>query len=165
MMRILLLALLLVVLTLGCGGRQLQSPMIAPELELSDTEDHRALLAIMEDLQDAIIGLDTAAIRALVSERYYDNAGTTDTSEDDYGFDGLMEVVETLRDHVREVRLEMQIRDVIVDDRRGRAHIIYEFAYTMLYRVADQDRWDTGRDVNRLDFERTDAGWRITRGL
>lgn len=163
--RILALALLLGVLNVACAGRYLESPLISPETQIEDNEDTRALLELVESVQVALNDLDIASIRPHLSPRYYDNAGTTDTADDDYGLDGLLHQLETLKEHVSEVRLDIQVRDIIFDNHRGRAHVIYEFAYTMLYRVADQERWDTARDVNQLEFERGDDSWLIIRGL
>jgi hypothetical protein len=46
-----------------------------------------------------------------------------------------------------------------------RAEVLFDFGVTMLYRVGDNSRWQTGRDVNRLQLQREEGGWMIVSGL
>ena len=157
--------LLLVMTAGGCGGKQLRSPLLAEDIELRDTEVNREILALMEEYEEALSQLNLPRLRALLSEEYFENAGTTHTGDDDYGYEGILQVLETLRAHIRDMRVEILVRQVEVDERRGRAVVLYEFAYTMLYEVEGEGVWDTARDVNRMDLRRTEQGWRIVGGM
>lgn len=149
----------------ACGGRYLQSPVLAVDVQLRNTPQNQMIVTLVEDYQLALSEGNTALIRSMVSPRYHENAGTTDTTADDYGFDGLLELLRLIEDHVQEMQVELQIREVSHDERRRRASVIYEFGYTMRYRVEGQDLWDTGRDLNRLELEWEDERWWVIGGL
>lgn len=161
----LLLAFVLAVGSMSCGGRYLQSPVLAADLQLRNTPQNQMIVELIEDYQIALEERNTARIRAMVSPRYHENAGTTDTTADDYGFDGLLELLTLIEQHVQEMQVELQIREVSHDERRNRASVIYEFGYTMRYRVEGQDMWDTGRDLNRLELKWENDRWWVIGGL
>ena len=141
----------------------IQSPVIASDAEISGTDENREITELIEEYSAALVALDTERLHSLVSHRYYENAGTTDRTEDDYGHAGVMEMLTTLREQVRDVRVEISVHDIRVAGTR--AEVLFEWALTMLYRAGDQDRWQTGRDFARLELERENGRWMITSGL
>ena len=149
----------------SCASRYLQSPVIAPDVELRNTPRNTAIVELIEDFQFALGERNFQAIRGMVSPRYHENAGTTDTTADDYGVDGLLELLDLIETHARDVQVELQIREVQHDERRDRASVIYEFSYVMLYHIDGQDMWDTGRDLNRLELAWEDERWWVIGGL
>lgn len=167
-----LFPVLLVVLSVmlgACGGRFLNSPMVDRDARIPRSADSEAILEMMEQYAMAIDEMDVSWLRGVISRDYYENAGTTHTTEDDYGYEGVMAMFETLARHVEDSRVELKIRDIKV--RGDRADVVFEYAYTMLYRVGESRRWQTQRDVNRVQLQRErdaegDEGvWRIISGL
>ena len=45
------------------------------------------------------------------------------------------------------------------------AEVLFDYEVRALYSVADEQRWENERDVNRIQLLREDAGWRIISGL
>lgn len=174
MSRVLRVFPLLLVLTLfvGCAGGQLTSDDIYPEdqdflideeAEIVDSEDARAVLDVLYQYRRALVSKDFGAIGRLVSDDYYDNAGTTHTTADDYGREQLNEVFEMLAQHAEQIRYRVIVKDLEVDNHR--AHIDFEYEYAYQYKVGDQDQWDAGADVMRMQLSREGDRWRITGGL
>lgn len=161
--KLVLVALLSVSLVSGCAGRYLNSPVLHSEAKVRKSTDNRSVIDLMETYQASIENLDVGTLMDLVSRDYYENAGTTHTTEDDYGYEGVSRLFETLVDHVQEARVSVKVRDVRVYG--DRADVIFEYAYTMLYRVGETRRWQTERDVNRIQLQREDGQWRIVSGL
>lgn len=147
----------------ACGARYLQSPVIDPQTEIRRTSDGEAIVALVEEYARAVDALDITSLRALVSEEYYENAGTTDTTRDDYGFGGVELLFATLSEHVDDVDVDIAVRDLVVDG--DAADVLYEYTFRMRYTVAEETHWETARDVNRLQLQREPDGWRIIGGL
>lgn len=156
----------LLVMSLGlaaCGAPYAESPLLSQETQIRTSDDIDAIIGIVEAYASALEGMQLDAILPLVSPEYYENAGTTDTTTDDYGFNGIFPLLEMLSEHVVEMRVELEIKDILVDG--DRAEVLCDYGLTMLYDVGDTQRWQTERDVNRLQLRRESDGWMIISGL
>lgn len=161
-----------VLTSIGCATNQVRSGDMYPDephfdisddADIEDTPEVRDVIDVLYQYREAMITKDFGALNRLVSRDYYDNAGTTHTTDDDYGYDELADVFELMAEYARDVQYEVLIKDVVVDDYH--AHIDYEFEYAYQYRVADQTTWDAGVDVNRLELQLEDDRWRIISGM
>lgn len=150
-------------LCVGCGAGAIQSSIVSPELELERTPDNTAIIELMESYEKAIESRDFASVQKLLSKDYYENAGTTDRTEDDYGLAGIQKLFTTLGDHVKDVRVELTVRDLSVEGERGR--VVFDYALTMLYSVDGEERWQTARDVNQVELRREEGKWLILSGI
>lgn len=159
----LLTALAFATLAAACGGQYVESPVFDPEARVRKSDDTLAIADLMETYERALAGLDIATIRSLVSEDYYENAATTDTTRDDFGFEGLEAVFATLADHVDDIDVDIAVRAVTVEG--DAADVRFEYTFRMRYTVGEEDHWETERDVNRFELQREEAGWRIVSGL
>lgn len=152
-----------VALTSGCAGRFIQGEVIHSESKIRNTADNRSVVELIESYQQAIEHMDIETLRSIISRDYYENAGTTHTTDDDYGYDGVVRLFDTIAKHVNETRLSVKVRDIRVYGER--ADVIFEYAYTMMYEVGDGHRWQTERDINRIQLQLEDGEWRIVSGL
>lgn len=147
----------------ACGARYLESPVVATDTRIERTDEREAILVVMEDYVRELAALNVEGLRALISEDYYENNGTTHTTDDDYGYQGVLALFETLKKHVADVRVRVAVREINVRD--DRADVLFDYEYTMLYRVQESERWSTQSDVNRIEMRNEDGIWRITSGL
>lgn len=147
----------------GCGRQYIQSDIYDEELRVRNTDDNVAITEVMEEYERALDELDIDAIGALISDDYYENAGTTDTTRDDYGTEGLPALMELLAAHVEEIRFAISVREIVVDD--DLADVLFDYEVRALYAVADEQHWENERDVNRIQLQRETNGWRIISGL
>lgn len=162
--RALALILILSLTTLaGCAGRYLEGDVIHGDSKIRNNPDNRSVVELMELYQQSVESMDAETLKGLISRDYYENAGTTHTTDDDYGYEGIANLFDVLSMHVQEARLSVKVRDIRVYG--DRADVIFEYAYTMLYEVGDARRWQTERDVNRIQLQREDDEWRIVSGL
>lgn len=161
--KVALVSALTAMLLSGCAGRYLRSDVLHSEAKVRKSEDAAQVITLMETYERALGDRDTSALLELVSRDYYENAGTTHTTDDDYGYDGVLLLFETLARHVIESRVDIKVREVRVYG--DRADVLFEYAYTMHYNVGDARRWQTQRDVNRIQLQREEGNWRIVSGL
>ena len=150
--------LLLTQFAAGCIGATL------PNTEIPDNDDTRAIHAKVLAYKEAMESRDIDAIMALVSHRYYENAGTTETDRDDYGYEELRDaVLPRLRQNVQAIHYQVIFRRIEVDD--DRAFADYEFFSRFLYSEGGRQAWDQKNDFNRLEFQRESGEWMIVAGL
>jgi hypothetical protein len=167
-----MLLLCLVVVLTACGPTHLKTDtmygsdsgfFVDEEAQIVDTPDHREVLDVLRRYQRALVAKDFGTLKQLISNDYYDNAGTTHTTADDYGRAELDEIFEMMAQNVESIQFRVVVKDVLVQGRR--AHIDYEYRYSYQYRVGDEVTWDAGVDVNRLQLVYEQDRWRITSGL
>jgi len=147
----------------ACTGRYMQGDVIHSEAKIRNTSDNAEVVELVDTYRHAVEARDVDTLRSLVSRDYYENAGTTNTTDDDYGYEGLDNLFNILTHNVKETRLNLKVRDIRVYG--DRADVVFEYAYTMLYTVGDTQRWQTERDVNRFQLHKVDGVWLIVSGL
>jgi hypothetical protein len=139
------------------------SAVVAPDAEIRDTDENREIVALVEVYRRALEDKDVATLRRIISSNYYENGGTSHTTLDDYGYDGLTAAFEAIAQNVRQLRLSVLIREIDVEG--DRANVYVDFGYNMLYVVDGQERWSADRDLNRLELVREGGEWRFVAGL
>ncbi len=161
-----LLALVAVSST-ACGNRYIESfdPLKFDQGTLvADMPENREVLEVVGAYKDAMEKRDPQRLQGLVAEEYYENSGTSDTSDDDYGRSGLDAAISRLSERVQSLRFEIVVKDVLVEG--DRAYVTYEYLWNYMYEVGDTPHWEAGRDLNRMHLVRDQGGlWKISRGL
>ncbi len=158
-----LAALSLVLTVSACTAKYIDSPLLDDELRVRNNYENRGIVELMETYEEALDALDLDALGSLVSEDYYENAGTTDTTRDDYGHDGVESMFATLAEHVDEMEVDVVIRDVVVDG--ADADVLFDYSVRMRYSLEGQAYWESERDVNRFQLRLEGGNWRIVSGL
>ncbi len=156
----------------ACGSGHLRSDDLYPddrdfridaEAEIVDTTEAREVLNVLYQYRQALVSKDFGTLTRLVSDEYYDNAGTTQTTADDWTRSDLESVFELMAQHAEEIRYRVLVKDLQVDG--NQAHIDFEFEYSFRFRVGDVEELDAGRDVNRMELAREGDRWRIIGGM
>lgn len=160
-------ALALAGLAVACGPSRIENVKglrIDDETDILDTERHRAILEVLTNYHGAMEARNADALKSLVSEDYYENAGTSDRTDDDYGYQTLNAAFAIL-DSVEVLKCDILIKDLRVDG--NRAQVFYEYTFNYLYKVGGVPRWEAGRDLNRMDLirDQDNGRWMIYRGL
>lgn len=148
----------------GCGPALIDdSALIAEDAEIPDTIEYRAIVELVDEYRRALEDKDVGMLRRIVSSDYYENGGTSYTTSDDYGYDGLTEAFELIAEHVRQLRLWIEIHAIEIEGTR--ANVYVEYSYNMLYVVDGQEHWKIDRDLNRIELVLENDQWRIAAGL
>ncbi len=158
--------------TVACGGDYIRSEdlyanepgfNIDNDANIPDTTVNREVLDVLAHYRTAVINKDFGSLKRLISKSYYDNAGTTDTTTDDYSAEHLGKVFELMAKHADDIKYNVVVEGVAV--KKDRAFVDYKFDYSYQYKVGDQVSYDAGVDVNRLELAKEDGRWRIVSGL
>lgn len=131
---------------------------------VEDTEENRAIYDLVEAYREAIEQRDVDQLAAIVSPRYFENASTTATDKDDYGYETLREkVLPLLQDSIKAVQYRVRLTRIEVNG--DRAYADFEYWLKFLYSEGGREGWRTENDFNRLEFVKGPDGWKISGGL
>ena len=127
------------------------------------TPQNKEIYEVLKAYHQAIEERDIDALKQLISPQFQENGGTTDDPTDDYGYDKLLQKLTVLRDNVKKLHLQLQLREISVqgDDAAAEVH----FVGTALLTDGGVDNYRTWDDINRLKFKREDGAWHIIGGL
>ena len=152
--RVLPLALLLALL--ACAGRRI------PGTDIPDNDDTRAIVAVIDAYRQAAERRDAQAVMALVSEKYFDDAGTVDPG-DDVDYQKLAKRLAADYQRISSLRLDIGVKRIDVEDDHSQAYVFYEQAYRITLKSGDVPK--QASDVHRMRFAREKGVWRFTSGI
>jgi hypothetical protein len=134
-----------------------------PNTDIRDTDDNRALIAMVDAYRKAFDARNVDGIMALVSPLYYDDAGTIDAS-DDIDYKSLPGVLKETFSRLAQVRIEFGITAIEVQGDKAMVDLFYDAKYRVTTPRAEIAKRDT--DVQRLVFKRdSPTTWKIITGL
>lgn len=152
------LMLFIIITLMSCGAKYIENTKIP------DTPETRKILNLVEKYRVAMEHRDIKTLGALMSRKYYENAGTTATSDDDYGYNTVLKkVFPFLRDNVKAVRYQLKVSKITVGKKKASA--AFEYKAKVLIAVGERKHWIFEDDFDRLDFVKEDGVWRIIRGM
>jgi len=149
---------LLALAAASCGPRYIDGTRI------EDNPTNRSILTLVEAYRVAVEGKDVDLLATIVSNQYFENAGTTGYSGDDYGLKAvLVKVLPMLQENIKEVFYTIDVERI---DLMGQtANVILEYQLKFHYVEGDLDGWSTKKDRHRLDLVWEDEAWKIAAGL
>lgn len=155
MRRALLVSLLLVV-ACGSGARNIRGTQI------TDTEDNREILGIVEQYRRAVEQMDTKRLLTMASKSYWEDAGTP-SGKDDYGYDGLRDVLEGRFQQASGIRYSMKYMRIRRQDNRAFVEVLIDASYN-IETGRGQERLDK-RDQNEMVLEHDGQHWKFISGM
>ncbi|MBM4372837.1 MAG: nuclear transport factor 2 family protein [Deltaproteobacteria bacterium] len=132
--------------------------------KIEDNPTNRSILAVVEAYRLAVEQKDVDVLAQLVSEQYFEGAGTTGTAEDDYGLKAVLtRVLPMLQENIKEVFYTITVERIELMGQSANVHLEYEIKFH--YVEGDLDGWSTKKDKHRLDLVWEDESWKISGGL
>ena len=142
----------------ACGPGYLDAAQKVPA-----TPPNKEIFEVLKSYHQAVEERDIDVLKQMISLQFHENGGTTDDPTDDYGYDKVIQKLTMLRDNVKKLHLQLQLREIEVhgDDAAAEVH----FVGTALLTEGGVDNYRTWDDINRLKFKREDGAWHIISGL
>jgi ketosteroid isomerase-like protein len=137
------------------------APRRIPGTEITDTDDSRAILALMERYRTAMEARDAKAIQALVSEDFREDAGT-ETPEDDLTYANLPANLATLFQRVDNPKVELNVRRVDVQDDLATAIYYWNASWRM---PSLTTRPQSDSELEQMTFKKVKGEWKIVSGI
>ncbi len=150
---------LFVLFAAGCGPGYLDAGKKVPA-----TPENRAIHNVLVSYHKAMEDRDVSALRKLISKRYYENGGTTDTDKDDYGIDRLeAEVLPKLQANVKRVQFRIRLLAIAIDGDNANAE--FEYVGRALLTEGGKESYKMWNDFAQMKLLREDGAWKIAEGL
>ncbi len=135
---------------------------VIPGTKVPDTKSNRELLEVVERYRHAMEERDAVTLLALAHPHYYEDSGTP-KGDDDYGYDGLKEVLSRRMGALRTVRYNIEYRAVHVDGHHASVDIRYDASFQLATEMGD--RWERKQNDKRIELENDGRGWLIIAGM
>jgi hypothetical protein len=133
-----------------------------PGTKVPDTKMNREILDVCERYRHAMEDRDATTLLALAHPNYYEDSGTP-SGQDDYGYDGLRDVLQKRMSALKTLRYNIQYRAIQVDGHRAQVDIRYDASYQMATEMGD--RWERKLNDKRIELENDGKRWLIIAGM
>jgi hypothetical protein len=133
-----------------------------PGTKVPDTRANREILDVCERYRHAMEDRDATTLLALAHPNYYEDSGTP-SGADDYGYDGLRDVLAKRMSALRTLRYNIQYRNVMIDGHRANVDIRYDASYQIATEMGD--RWERKMNDKRIELENDGRRWLIIGGM
>jgi hypothetical protein len=135
---------------------------VIPGTKVADTKPNREILDVCEKYRHAMEERDGATLLALAHPNYYEDSGTP-KGDDDYGYEGLKDVLARRLAAVRTVRYNIEYRKVEIEGSRARVDIRYDASFQIATEMGD--RWERKQNDKRIELEHDGKRWLIVAGM
>ncbi|MEZ4402244.1 MAG: hypothetical protein R3B06_19625 [Kofleriaceae bacterium] len=166
--RLFLSLMLLALAVSGCARRS----STIPGTKIADDRINREVVKAVEDYRVAVEKGDAEGLFLMASDKYFEDSGTA-VGTDDYGYDGLKEVLvgrfrmaHDIRYAMKYVRIERSCGDTqpVPTGCVAKVEVLIDASFTTLD-ARGQDRRTDKRDQNELVLEWTGDRWKFLAGL
>jgi hypothetical protein len=131
--------------------------------KVADSTDNRTILGVVEQYRLAVERRDTAALLALAAKEYWEDGGTP-TGADDYGYDGLRDVLTTRFARADGIRYSMRYMGIKrMPGNRAAVDVLIDASYT-IQTTEGPVRKDM-RDQNELVLRYDGSNWKFLSGM
>ncbi|MDB4967589.1 MAG: putative secreted protein [Myxococcales bacterium] len=154
------LGLGLIVLVLGMVGCATLN--VIPGTKVSDTKANREILDICERYRHAMEERDATTLLALAHPNYYEDSGTP-LGGDDYGYDGLKDVLTKRLSALKTLRYNIEYRRVDINGHHAQIDIRYDATFQLATEMGD--RWERKQNDKRLELENDGKRWLFIAGM
>jgi len=156
-MRFALAFLLMVSGVSGCA-----TVSVIPGTTVRDPRQNREILEIVEKYRRAMEERDAATLLALAHPQYYEDSGTP-KGDDDYGYQGLRDVLAKRLGQLRTLRYNIEYRKIDVEGSRAKVDIRYDASFQLATEMGD--RWERKQNDKRIELENDGKRWLIIAGM
>jgi hypothetical protein len=129
---------------------------------VEDTKDNRDLIEVCEKYRRAMEERDAPTLLALAHPKYYEDSATP-VGTDDYGYEGLKDVLRRWLPAVKTLRYNIEYRKVDIEGTHARVDIRYDASYQLATDMGD--RWERKQNDKRLELENDNGRWLFTGGM
>jgi hypothetical protein len=133
-----------------------------PGTKVPDTKANREILDVCERYRHALEDRDAATLLALAHPDYYEDSGTPNAN-DDYGYEGLKDVLQKRMAALKTVRYNIEYRKIEISGKRANVDIRYDASFQLATEMGD--RWERKLNDKRLELENDGKRWLIIAGM
>jgi len=142
----------------GCGHTRFLAGTTIPA-----TEDNLAVVETVEQYRACLIEKNIDGVLLLASKRYFEDGGTPQAN-DDYGYDGLRQILTSRLGRVQSLRYDIEYQRVTVRGDQAEVDAFLNGAFELQSETGE--RYRRVNDRHRFVLERTSNNkWRFLNGM
>jgi hypothetical protein len=157
MIRSCTITLFVTALASGCAA-----PRVIAGTKVTDTKQNRQLVEVCERYRHAMEDRDADTLITMASRNYFEDSGTP-KAEDDYGYDGLRQVLVTRLGQLKALRYNVEYRNVTLKGNRAYIDIRYDASFQIATELGD--RWERKQNEKRMELEFDGKQWLFLAGM
>ena len=119
---------------------------------------------MVERYRQAVERKDAAALLLMASKKFYYEDGGTQTGTDDYGYDGLKEVLASRFQLAKNIRYSMRYLKIRQQGNRAFIEVFIDASFSLKGPRGEMRREDV-RDQNQLVLIREGENWKFVAGM
>jgi hypothetical protein len=133
-----------------------------PGTTILRTEQNRKIIETVEAYRRRLLERNIEGLLVLASEKYFEDSGTP-RSDDDYGYEGLKQVLTTKLQRVKSLRYDIEYRNIRVSGNQAEVEVFLDGSFELA--AESGDRYRRVNDYHRFILEQENDKWKFLRGM
>jgi hypothetical protein len=133
-----------------------------PGTTILRTEQNRKIIETVEQYRRRLLERNIEGLLVLASEKYFEDSGTP-RSDDDYGYEGLKQVLTTKLQRVKSLRYDIEYRNIRVSGDTAEVEVFLDGSFELA--AESGDRYRRVLDYHRFILAQENDHWRFVRGM
>jgi hypothetical protein len=133
-----------------------------PGTTIKRSEENIKIIETVEQYRRRMLEHNVDGLLVLASQTYFEDSGTP-RSDDDYGYEGLKQVLSTKLKLVKSLRYEIEYRNITVRGNRADVEVFLDGSFELAAEAGD--RYRRLNDYHQFVLERENEQWKFVRGM
>ncbi len=127
------------------------------------SEQNRKIIETVELSRQRLLARNIEGLLVLASDKYFEDSGTP-RSDDDYGYDGLKQVLASQLKRVKSMRYEIEYRNIKVTGNRAEVEVFLDGSFELAAEAGD--RYRRVNDYHHFVLEKNQNDeWKFVSGM
>lgn len=133
-----------------------------PGTTILHNDENVKIIETVEQYRRRMLEHNVEGLMILASQRYFEDSGTP-RSDDDYGYEGLKQVLSEKLKLVKSLRYQIEYRKITVNNDRAEVEVFLDGAFEL---AADfGDRYRRVNDYHKFFLEHENDQWKFVGGM
>jgi hypothetical protein len=137
-------------------------PNFYPGTTILRTEDTQKILDTIDQYRTRLAERNVDGLFVMASEKYREDSGTP-RSDDDYGYEGLRQVLKTRLSRVKSIWYEIDMRDIRIRGQEADVDVFLNGSFELA--AQSGDRYRRVNDYHRFVLEKQGDRWKFLSGM
>jgi hypothetical protein len=133
-----------------------------PNSTVPKTEQNEKIIDTIEQYRRRLMERNVEGLLVLASDKYFEDSGTP-RSDDDYGYEGLKQVLTKKLSRVKSLRYEIEYRSIKHTGNRAEIEVFLDGSFELA--AESGDRYRRVNDFHHFILEHNNDKWKFISGM
>jgi len=139
-------------------------PEYFPGTTIVRTEQNRKIIEAIEAYRRRMVERNVDGLLVLAAPTYFEDSGTP-RSDDDYGYEGLKQVLQSRLKRVKSLRYGIEYRNVRVQGQEAEVEVFVDGSFELSAESGDRYRRVNDYHRFKLEHDTQDDRWKFVSGM